>query len=138
MNGLSAGAFVGEGLGAGPRAASASGSSSQALARAMQQAGIARPAGSAAHHIVAGNAPAAARARAALQEFGIGINDAANGVFLRANQAAPNVGGAIHSGIHTNAYYRAVNRALIHAQTREQAIDTLNHIRGQLLSGGFP
>ncbi len=72
-----------------------------------------RPAGAATHHIVAGGAEAAAPARAVLQRFGIGINDAVNGVFLPASRAAPNAAGAaVHSTVHTRAYYQAVNEAL--------------------------
>ena len=68
--------------------------SSRALGTALEGAGIARPAESAAHHIVAGGAAAAAQARAVLQRFGIGINDAANGVFLPATRASANPLGA--------------------------------------------
>ncbi|MEZ4310031.1 MAG: AHH domain-containing protein [Polyangiaceae bacterium] len=63
--------------------------SSRALGRALGAAGHARPPGSAAHHIVAGNAPAAAPARAVLEKFGIGINDAANGAFRSGTRSDP-------------------------------------------------
>src|SRR5262249_36152233 len=51
--------------------------SSRALGTALEEAGFARGEGEAAHHIVAGSADVAAPARAVLQRFGIGINDAA-------------------------------------------------------------
>jgi hypothetical protein len=78
-------------------------SSSAALARALIAAGFARPANSSAHHIVAGTAARAAPARAVLNRFQIGVNEAANGVFV----STP-----IHVRMHTNVYYNAVNSAM--------------------------
>jgi hypothetical protein len=99
---------------------------------------MARPAGSAAHHIVAGGAEAAAPARAVLERFGIGINDAANGVFLPASRAAPNAAGAaVHSTVHTRGYYQAVNEALSQATTRAEALEALGALRQGLLGGGL-
>ena len=103
--------------------------SSRALGRALEASGVARPAESAAHHIVAGSAQGAAAARATLQRLGIGINDAANGVFLR---------GAEHAGVHTAEYYGAVNRALAGATTRAEAERILQSIGRGLESGSFP
>jgi RHS repeat-associated protein len=103
--------------------------SSRALGRALETSGIARPAGSAAHHIVAGSAQGAAAARATLQRLGIGINDAANGVFLS---------GAEHAGVHTAEYYAAVNQALSGATTRAEAEQILQRIAGGLGNGTFP
>jgi hypothetical protein len=103
--------------------------SSRALGRALEAAGHARPPGAVAHHIVAGSAARAAQARAALESFGIGINEAPNGVFLEAS---------VHARIHTTAYYNAVNQALRQATTREEALQALDAIRQGLLSGGFP
>lgn len=105
--------------------------SSRALGRAMENAGQTRPPGTAAHHLVAGgrNLPAAHASRAILQKFGIGINDAANGVFLPLKA---------HSHIHTKAYYIAVERELGKATTRQEALQILDYIRQGVLSGGFP
>lgn len=73
-----------------------------------------------------------------IQDFGIGINDAVNGVFLPATRYAQNVfGAAVHSMIHTSAYYQAVNEALSAATTRQQAVDILTSIARGLRSGGF-
>ncbi|MBK8214972.1 MAG: AHH domain-containing protein [Myxococcales bacterium] len=70
-----------------------------------------------------------------LQSFGIGINDAANGVFLPATRAAPNeAGAAVHSTVHTNAYYQTVNQMLGAATTRAEAEAALGAIRSALLS----
>jgi RHS repeat-associated protein len=113
--------------------------SSRALGNALEEAGFVRGAGEAAHHIVAGAAPEAAAARAILSQFGVGINDAANGVFLPGNLAAENAAGAaVHSTIHTAAYYQAVNEALAGATTQSQVLDILAHIAESLQSGGFP
>jgi len=105
------------------------GPSSRVLGRALEAAGFARPLNAAAHHIVAGAAPLAADARAVLERFGIGINDAANGVFL------PSV---VHSSLHTNAYYTGVNDALAGATNSDEALEVLEGIRSNLLGGGFP
>jgi A nuclease family of the HNH/ENDO VII superfamily with conserved AHH len=94
--------------------------SSRALGRALEAAGHARPPGSAAHHIVAGGAERAAPARAVLDRFGIGINDAANGAFLPSG---------VHARIHTNAYYETVNSALSQATTRQEALQVLEALR---------
>lgn len=112
--------------------------SSKALGQSLEAAGHARLPGSAAHHIVAGNAPAALRAREVLRRFGIGINDAANGVFLPASRAIPNAAGAaVHSTVHTNSYYMTVNQTLATATTRAEAEMALEAIRRALLSGGL-
>jgi hypothetical protein len=74
-----------------------------------------------------------------LWKFGIGINDAVNGVFLPANRATQIIAGrTIHSTLHTNEYYDAVNDALAMAKTREEAIETLHRIGQALESGNFP
>ncbi len=113
--------------------------SSKVLGANLEAAGVARPAGSAAHHIVAGSSANAARARTVLERFGIGINDAGNGVFLPGRTISPNpIGAAVHSRIHTNAYYGEVDSLLRRATTRDEALDALAYIRSRLLSGGFP
>jgi RHS repeat-associated protein len=101
--------------------------SSRKLGRALEAAGHVRPPNSHAHHIVAGGAPAAERARGVLERFGIGINDAANGVFLPA---------AYHRSMHDGAYYTMVNRLLGAATSRAEAEAALGAIRDALLSGG--
>jgi RHS repeat-associated protein len=112
--------------------------SSRALGRTLESAGYTRPPGSAAHHIVAGRAAAAGPARAVLKRFGIGINDAANGVFLPANRAAPNAAGAaVHSTLHSNLYYQTVNQMLGAATTRAEAEAALGSILQALLSGAL-
>jgi hypothetical protein len=103
--------------------------SSRALGRALEAAGIVRPAESAAHHIVAGSAQGAALARTTLQNLGIGINDAANGVFLK---------GVDHAGVHTAEYYDAVNKALSGVTTKAEAEQVLKSIGQKLQAGTYP
>lgn len=104
-------------------------SSSRALARALEDAGETRAADTAAHHIVAGSAPDALAARVVLQNYGIGINDAANGVFLPTEQ---------HVRLHTNSYYDAVNNALVNAKSKDEVIHILGTIKSRLKSGTGP
>ena len=112
--------------------------SRRALARALEKAGHTRPPESAAHHIVAGNAREAGKARRILEKVGIGINEAANGVFLPATRASANpTGAAVHSTLHTKSYYAYVNELLSTATTRAQAEAALAQIREALLGGGF-
>ena len=74
-----------------------------------------------------------------MQKFGIGINDAVNGVFLPANQATQVIAGeTIHSTLHTKEYYDAVNEALKMATTRQEVIDTLQSIGQALQAGDYP
>jgi|CZKV01.1.fsa_nt_gi RHS repeat-associated protein len=111
--------------------------SSRVLGRNLEDAGTARPLDSAAHHIVAGNDPRAAQARAILQNEGIGINNVENGVFLPQNTSSLNpLGAAVHSIIHTDVYYDAVNAALQNAQVGTVG-DVLQDIAQQLLNGTF-
>ncbi len=112
--------------------------SSRACGRALEKAGHVRPPGAAAHHIVAGNAKYAEKSRALLQRLGIGINDAANGVFLPATKATVNpTGAAVHSSIHTRIYYESVHALLRRASSRKQAEAILAQIRRKLLTGGL-
>jgi len=114
-------------------------SPSAKLGQNMEDQGTTRPAETAAHHIVAHSSPKAAAGRAVLNRFGVGINDAENGVFLprNVNSANPN-GVAVHSTLHTDEYYQSVNDVLGGAQSRQDVLDGLGHIRNQLLNGAFP
>ena len=111
--------------------------SSKVLGTALENSGFVREIGDAAHHIVAGGAQAASEARTILQNFGVGINDAANGVFLPATKALAQAGDAVaHAAVHTNEYYNSVTTALQQATSRQDVIDILSRIRGSLLNGG--
>ena len=113
--------------------------SSRALGIALEKDGLVREVGDAAHHIVAGGAQAASDARAILQNFGVGINDAANGVFLPATKALAQASDAVaHAAVHTNEYYKSVTTALQQATSKQDVIDILSQIRANLLNGGKP
>lgn len=105
----------------------------------MTRRGVTRPDGSATHHLVAGEATTAEKARSILKKFKIGINDPENGAFLPCNSNTPcNAPGPLHSKLHTERYYEAVNELLEAAKTREQAITILDRIRKALLASKFP
>ena len=89
----------------------------------------------AAHHIVAGNSPKAAEARAILQKYGVDINDAANGTFLPTVKDVAE--GAYHPSLHTNAYYDKINKLLSEATCKEDVLDILEFIGDELSSGTF-
>ena len=113
---------------------SATRGASKALRTALKGAGYVPGANSAAHHIVAVGAEAAAPARAVLEKFGVGINKAENGVFLP-RAASTGSSAAVHAGGHSRSYYDAVNEALAGATTRDEVIQALAGIRDDLLSG---
>jgi len=98
--------------------------------------GVNRPANTAAHHIVAGNSPAAREAREVLAQEGIDINEAANGVFLPTNTANAAPPAATHSTLHTNAYYGKVNELITSAESGTVR-EVLADIATQLQEGKF-
>lgn len=114
--------------------------STRKLARNMEKAGIARPAGTAAHHIVPAGIKSfdsAARARDILTKFGISVENAANGVYLP-SKLEDAVKATYHGGIHSKKYCDALYARLSKAKTPEQALLVLNSIRRELLIGTFP
>ncbi|CAM3353503.1 Rhs core protein [Escherichia coli] len=121
----------------------------RALARAMKRANrnLAKSAGymnrawykfkgSAAHHIVAWDAPRALGARKILEKYGIHIDSAENGIFLKhvdPNSLQP---GSYHRVIHTNKYYADVEARLADAAKangKQGVLDELDAIRDDLL-----
>ncbi|MDR0594727.1 MAG: AHH domain-containing protein [Bifidobacteriaceae bacterium] len=117
----------------------AQGPSGRVLGRHLRAAGTARPPGAAAHHIVAGRHPNAQEGRDVLDRFGIDINDAGNGVFLPRFKSSPNpTGAAVHSTLHTNRYFDAVDSLISKAGSRQEALSALGQIRAGLLAGRFP
>ncbi|NJK32036.1 MAG: hypothetical protein HC927_06220 [Deltaproteobacteria bacterium] len=107
------------------------------LRRALGGANIAP--GYEAHHIVAKNAKRARPAKEVLDKFGIDLDSAINGVLLPGNKSlAKATGQAYHKGLHTNAYYAAVNRLLGGATSKNGAIRILKDIADQLSAGKIP
>jgi hypothetical protein len=92
-----------------------------------------------AHHIVAktGNDDAA-EARAILDQYGVDLNDPANGAWLPANTTSPNpTGSTVHSTLHTNKYYEDVTSRLRSATDRQDVLNTLDEIRNELERGTY-
>ena len=104
------------------------GGNSAKLGRNLIKSGIERGVNQAAHHIVAGGSRFAKNTRKILAKFGIGINDAVNGVFLDASK---------HAGLHKKQYYEKVEKLLSEAKTKEDAIKILKDIGKQLSEGVF-
>jgi RHS repeat-associated protein len=110
--------------------------SSKILGRNLVAAGYAKPPESAAHHIVAGGKPDAKEARDILDQFGVDINDAANGVWLpRFLSSANPYDTAVHSKVHSDDYYRNVNSRVRAAKSREELVEIIDDIRAELLAG---
>ena len=110
--------------------------SSKVLRQNLIEAGVEAPDyPNAAHHIVAGNSPKAAEARAILQKYGVDINDAANGTFLPTVRDV--VEGAYHPSLHTNSYYDKINKLLSEATCKEDVLDILEFVGDELSSGTF-
>jgi len=111
---------------------------SRTLARNLEKAGIPRPPGHDAHHIVSARDarfPEAKEARDILEKFGIGINDATNGVWL---PSKPDIGSAAyHRALHAAEYYREVSFRLGEAKTRSDAIGILERIGRELANNTF-
>jgi len=111
-------------------------SPSRALARNLEKAGKPRPDGHSAHRIVAADDWRATEARRILDSFGIKINDAVNGVWLP--YRAPGAKGVRHASLHTNKYYKEVEKLLRKATTGEGAVQALERIGHRLSEGKFP
>jgi hypothetical protein len=114
--------------------------STRKLARNMEKAGIVRPAGTAAHHIVPAGLEkfhSAVEARAILKRFHIDVHNAANGVYLP-SKFDDALRAAYHRGVRTQLYFDEILRRLKFAQTAEDALLVLNQIRRELLLGTFP
>ncbi len=118
---------------------------SAALAASLEDSGRARPQGHAAHHIVATGHPDCEEARIILEEAGIGIDDAENGVWLpdtaRAGQTSPGLqtdAATSHSDLHTSRYFSEVTDRLRRAQEADRVREELELIAGELELGTFP
>lgn len=99
---------------------------SAVLARNMMNSGVTRAANTHAHHIVAGASRFATASRAKLDELSIGINEAANGVFVPA---------ATHLRMHSKAMYQAVENAMKAASNREEGLEVLRDLADKIARG---
>ena len=111
--------------------------SSRVLRKNMKKAGIEEPNyPNAAHHIIAGGDKRAKKLRDMLKEYGIDINSADNGVFLPTEKNVSEA--AYHRKLHTDKYYKNVEKAFEDVASKEDIIYILHEIREQLLNGTFP
>lgn len=96
-----------------------------------------RPASACAHHIVALRDPEAMNSRVLLFGWGIGINDADNGVFLPRDRAGlPGYPSAPrHNPHHRVAYHLAVYDELQYAENTDEGRATLRFLKAKILSG---
>lgn len=98
-----------------------------------------RPAAACAHHIVAHRDPEATSSRTLLYGWGIGINDADNGVFLPSQGTGlpgyPNA--PRHDPHHRAAYHVAVYMQLRRGRDVESGRQRLRSIKTQLLAGAL-
>jgi hypothetical protein len=115
------------------------------LAGNMTDAGINRPAGVAAHHIVAWQHRDAFPSQELLFGWGIGINDVDNGVYLPRfkKTLVPSLPNARkHSTLHTFIYHTEVYGRLVlvepEAENSEAGREVLRSIKSELIAGTFP
>lgn len=116
---------------------------SKQLASNMIAAGEVRPAGVAAHHIVAAKEAAATESRKLLYGWCIAINDVDNGVFLPRWKSShvPSLPDATkHSVVHTELYHVAVYDRLSNVDRKDRKIAriALKTIKQDLVDGVFP
>ena len=116
----------------------------RALARNLNaESGEERPENVCAHHVVASKDDRAKESRAVIFKWGIGINDADNGVYLPRfkNIPVPDLPNApLHGPIHTDRYYTAVAARLTFGAPSDTPSCRLilQTVEKQLVAGSFP
>lgn len=104
----------------------------------MAKAGMRKPPGWQAHHIVSEAHPEGKAAMAILRKFKIDVNSPLNGVFLPGCGATGRtsvVGLAVHCGKHVQAYEQFVLDALEGAANETAVVNALARIRQELMTG---
>lgn len=91
--------------------------------------------GTEAHHVVEGNAPAASKSRDILKKFGIGINDAENGVLLPSDVDKSIYRGALHNTSHSEKYSEFVYSKIKNVKSKEELVLRLTEIKKALVNG---
>lgn len=121
-----------------------SGNHRRTLARNLNaDSGQARPTNVCAHHIVASKDSRADESREIIFKWGIGINDADNGVYLPRfkNIPVPSLPDApLHGPIHTTRYYVAVAQRFMFNEPTDtpSCREVLRGIKEDLVDGSFP
>ncbi len=92
--------------------------------------------GTQAHHVVEGNSKAASKSREILKKFGIGINDAENGVLLPSD-ANSIFSGALHNTSHSEKYSEFVYSKIKNVKSREELIVRLTEVKKMLVNGNL-
>jgi hypothetical protein len=119
-------------------------SHSESLGRTIKNAtGASKPYGAASHHIVASKDPEAETSRTMLFDWGIGINDADNGVYLpqliygRPSQLPK---ATMHDFIHTFTYHYNVEARLLDVASDDVggARAELRAMRKEIMADEFP
>lgn len=90
--------------------------------------------GTAAHHVIEGSDPAAAKSREILKKFRIGINDAENGVLLPTDELSI-YKGAIHNTNHSDKYSLYVYNKIKNVKSQQELISKLTEIKRSLVNG---
>lgn len=91
--------------------------------------------GTEAHHVVEGNAPAAAKSREILKKFRIGINDAENGILLPSDVDKSIYRGALHNTSHSEKYSEFVYSKIKNVKSKEELVLRLTEIKKALVNG---
>jgi hypothetical protein len=125
----------------------ATGSSShpEVLAESLESSGMPRPSSiHEPHHIVPSGSPGAERARTILEEAGIHVDDAANGVWLPRTSRVAREGAVVneaissHDTIHTARYMAEITSRLEAAAEVDMVYEEMEAIRMLIELGRFP
>jgi hypothetical protein len=107
----------------------------------MAKAGQNKPFGWAAHHIVPARDarfPSGEKCRKILEKFGLGLNEAENGVYLPTTLSdAVTSGSTIHGKVHNEAAYAKVFDAISPSVSKTDLIERLDGVRVKLRNGTF-
>lgn len=110
--------------------------SSQVLSDNLVKAGVPRPDGTQAHHIVGKTTQYGQDTQDLLKNLGIDVNSPVNGVFLP-GCGSSNAIGMVHCGKHTGEYELAIWNRLQTSKSKEDVIHRLQQIRNELLNNTF-
>ena len=102
----------------------------------ISNAGVPKPIGTQAHHIVGKTTPEGKRTQTLLKRLDIDVNSPTNGVFLP-GCGSSNAAGMMHYDRHTRDYEIAIRDCLENVRSKQEAISELQKIREELLDNTF-